>query len=285
MNPPSPRNSGIDVRTLSSEMLEVAVVPELGGKILSLRDRLSGREWLWAAPDGRGLFRNAPGDAFEDGPLAGIDDCTPTVLPCEWEGRRLPDHGEVWMTPATCRVDAGMLSTSVRLPVSPLVLHRDISFIAPNTMELVYRMENTGDKAEHFLWAWHPLFPHEPGDTIEFPVNHGDPGTESAVSDLLEGSGTGMIKCFLPAPHGRCALRRSDGSMLEIRWDANSLPWLGIWVTRGAWHGFTHIALEPTNAPLDSLAERTLPHRDEAKFPPPLAPGASRTWRLLVTVQ
>ena len=115
-------------------------------------------------------------------------------------------------------------------------------------------------------------------------MNHGDPQTEKAVRDLLEGTETGMIKCFLPAPHGRCALQRRDGSLLEIRWDAKALPWLGIWVTRGAWHGFTHIALEPTNAPLNSLTELAAPHPEEEKFTEPLGPGESRTWRLLVTV-
>lgn len=266
-------------------MLDVAIVPELGGKILSLRDRRMGQEWLWAAPDGRGLFHNNPADAFEDGPLAGIDECTPTVLPCLWEGRPLPDHGEVWMTPATFRVDGTCLHTSVRLPVSPLTMHRQVSFSAPNTLQLDYRIENTGCQPERFLWAWHPLFRHEPGDTIEFPVNHGAPQTEKSVRDLLEGSGTGMIKCFLPAPHGRCALKRRNGSLLEIRWDATALPWLGIWVTRGAWHGFTHIALEPTNAPLNALTEFTNPHPQSDKFPAPLAPGKSCTWQLLVTLQ
>lgn len=266
-------------------MLDVAIVPELGGKILSLRDRRKGQEWLWAAPDGRGLFRNEIADAFDEGPLAGIDECTPTVLPCLWEGRSLPDHGEVWMTPATYRVDGTCLHTSVRLPVSPLTMHRQVSFSAPNTLQLDYRIENTGCQPERFLWAWHPLFRHEPGDTIEFPVNHGAPQTEKSVRDLLEGSGTGMIKCFLPAPHGRCALKRRNGSLLEIRWDATALPWLGIWVTRGAWHGFTHIALEPTNAPLNALTEFTNPHPQSDKFPAPLAPGKSCTWQLLMTLQ
>jgi hypothetical protein len=30
---------------------------------------------------------------------------------------------------------------------------------------------------------------------------------------------------------------------------------LGIWITRGGWHGYEHAALEPTNAASDSLAE------------------------------
>ena len=49
---------------LSNEDVELAVVPELGAKIISLKDLRTGREWMWHPPGGLKLFRNLPGDDF-----------------------------------------------------------------------------------------------------------------------------------------------------------------------------------------------------------------------------
>src|ERR1700690_4239136 len=86
---------GFSVHVLNNEDVELAVVPELGAKIISLRNLRTGREWLWHPLDKVKLFKNHPGDEFCGSPLAGIDECLPTILPCAWRGRELPDHGEV----------------------------------------------------------------------------------------------------------------------------------------------------------------------------------------------
>src|SRR5271168_3795782 len=84
------------VYTLANETVEVATVPELGAKIISLRNLKTGREWLWHPPGGLRLFRNRLGDDFSQSPLVGVDECLPTIAPCLWQGRKLPDHGELW---------------------------------------------------------------------------------------------------------------------------------------------------------------------------------------------
>src|SRR5262245_37293620 len=110
------REQGFAVHLLASEQVELAVVPELGARIISLRDRRTGRDWLWHPAGGLKLFRNQPGDRFETSPLAGIDECFPTVVPCQHQGRALPDHGELWT--AAWEVDheawkSGLLRTRV----------------------------------------------------------------------------------------------------------------------------------------------------------------------------
>ena len=55
-------------------------------------------------------------------PLVGADECLPTIAPCSWRGRELPDHGEVWNVPWAVDPEAlenGILKTSVRLEISP----------------------------------------------------------------------------------------------------------------------------------------------------------------------
>src|SRR5262245_12114739 len=84
------------VYILSNIDVEVAVVPELGAKIISLKNLQTGREWLWHLCSERTLFRNSLGDDFSQSLLAGIDECLPTIAFCQWRSRVFPDHGEVW---------------------------------------------------------------------------------------------------------------------------------------------------------------------------------------------
>ena len=88
---------GFTVVGLRSANLELAVVPELGAKIISLRSLPSGHQWLWRPTPELKLFRNKPGDDFATSTMTGIDECIPTISACAWRGRNLPDHGEDWI--------------------------------------------------------------------------------------------------------------------------------------------------------------------------------------------
>src|ERR1700682_5913207 len=100
------REQGFGVFILGNQEVELAVVPELGARIISLKDLRTGREWLWRPAGGRELFRDGAGDSFENSPLAGLDECLPTIAPCCWQGRDLPDHGEVWAAAWTLDFEA-----------------------------------------------------------------------------------------------------------------------------------------------------------------------------------
>src|SRR6266481_4178400 len=108
------REQGFEVFILSNQEVELAVVPELGARIISLKDLRTGREWLWHPTKGLKLFRNRAGENFESSPLVGMDECLPTIAPCCWRGRDLPDHGEVWATNWSLDLEAwerGLLRT------------------------------------------------------------------------------------------------------------------------------------------------------------------------------
>ena len=109
---------GFTVYTLQSDKVALAVVPELGAKIISLKDLRTQREWLWHPDDNLELFINQPHDVFSDSPLVGMDECLPTILPCTWRGRKMPDHGEVWNRSWEVDYDAwqlGVLKTTIKL--------------------------------------------------------------------------------------------------------------------------------------------------------------------------
>jgi len=255
----SRHEQGFEVFGLRSDDLEICLVPELGAKIISLTNRRTGREWLWAPDAERKLFRNAPGDDFAASTLIGWDECLPTIAPCLHQDRQLPDHGEVWSLPWTIDRDAwrnGRLKTSVKLQVSPLDFERTIE-LCGNVVHIRYQLTNRRATAEKFLWAMHALASVFPGDALELPVEAqqqlGDPAWLAGMN--LTTIQPACIKTYAgPLREGRAAMVNSaSGDRLTVFWDTRLNDTLGVWLTRGGWHGHHHVALEPSNGCPDDL--------------------------------
>ncbi len=244
---------------LRNEDVELAVVPELGAKIISLKNLRTGREWLWHPTDGLQLFKNRAGDEFFTSPLAGIDECLPTIEACTWQGRELPDHGEVWNLPWQVDERAwgnGILKTKVRLKLSPFDFERTIELRGSNIF-MDYCLHNLGADEENFVWAMHPLLRLETDDQLELPESthrllNGEAWVDALTTEIPEKN---CSKIFArPVSEGRAAIsNKSKGDRLEFSWDPAENNALGLWLTRGGWHGHHHFSIEPTNADTDSL--------------------------------
>ncbi len=252
---------GFGIFSLENEFLRVSLVPELGAKIISLLNRRSGREWMNYPNESMKLHRNSLGDEFTSSTLVGWDECLPTIASCDWKDRHLPDHGEVWSMPWTIDQHAfgrGRLNASVNLSISPLKFKRGL-FLNENEIHLNYELENLGGKPEEFLWAMHPLVSIKPGDTLELtPESLESIGNPAWIKSLaFEGGHLGCSKIFAgPIQNGRAAIKNSwSGDRLAFEWDTKINNMLGIWLTRGGWHGQHHMALEPCNGHADSIAE------------------------------
>lgn len=293
---------GFSVVGLRTADAELAMVPELGGRIVSLRSRRSGREWCWHRPGESWLWRNRAADDFGGSPQAGIDECVPSVAACAWRGRAVPDHGEAWFQ--NWQLDAaeraaGRLTATVDLPITPLRFRRAISTTA-HGFRFDYALTNVGSASEEYVWCVHPLFTIEEGDRLELPAEvhelrvNGGVGTAPIAQgdrwaypepqpgfrlDRLETPGMprGCIKGFAgPLREGGAALANArTGDRLEVRWDARAAPLLGLWLNRGH-AGFHHVALEPTNGAPDSLAQAV----EEWHHFGTLASGETREWWL-----
>jgi hypothetical protein len=279
------REQGFDVFVLSNQDVELAVVPELGARIISLKDLRTGREWLWHPSAKRNLFRNRAGDSFENSPLVGLDECLPTIAPCVWQQRNLPDHGEVWAAAWTVDSDAwerGLLRTSVGLKTSPLDFARTVE-LNENEMRLSYRLENRNAAAEHYLWAMHPLLRLQSGDKLELPLSTRALLNGAAWLDALNSSETTgdcekIFACLVS--EGRAAINNAvTGDRLEFQWDAAQNNTLGLWLNRGGWHGHHHFALEPANGEPDVLTAAAQRNRCGS-----VAPHGSVTWQVCIRV-
>lgn len=273
--------SGFPARQLSNAFLSVEIVPELGARIVSLKNARTGREWCWHPGQALQLFANRYGDVFVDSPNAGFDECFPTIEACEWQSRQLPCHGEVWSVPWALDEAAweqGIISTTVRCKQSPFELNRQVS-VRENQLHLKYLLRNQGANPEPYLWAFHPMIQVSAEDRVELPPEVQALRLEGATGSPMSAPGSNWT---WPSPFpdfqldrfelgaNQCAsvkgftrklentwariANRANGEFLEIAWDAEPNPFLGVWINRGAYQGFQYVAaLEPTNGQTDSL--------------------------------
>lgn len=275
------REQGFDVYILGNHEAELAVVPELGAKIISLKNRHTGREWMWHPDGGLKLFQNWSGDDFSNGPLVGMDECLPTIEPCVWRGRKLPDHGEVWT--AAWDVDAeawknGFLRTSVRLKTSPFDFARTIE-LRNNEVHLDYQLTNRSSEPEYFLWAMHPLLRLQTEDRLVLPKSTRSLWNGTEWIDAID-SAVPKEKCSKliggPLTEGVASIQnRCTGDHLQLKWSPSQNNALGLWLTRGGWHGHHHFAIEPTNAGADALTNAVA-----REWCGRLAGDSSTTWQV-----
>ena len=104
----------------------------------------------------------------------------------------------------------------------------------------------------------HPLLRFQEGDHLQLPPCArsrlaGGPWLETVSSAVAEGE---CAKVFVrPIQVGSAGVyNRGTSDQLEFVWNPAENDTLGLWLTRGGWHGHHHLALEPTNGAHDALA-------------------------------
>jgi hypothetical protein len=290
---------GFAIHTLTTAQVSVSLAPALGGRVVSLHDRTSGREWLdgWQPARARRLWAPADPSDFATGPGAGIDECLPTVLPSKHGKRPVPDHGDVWTMPVEvdpAGLARGRLVCRWALASLPLNFTRVIT-VRDDTVRFAYTLENRANQPTPYLWAWHALFSLKRGDTLAFaksidtclaggarvPWPVCAPGSDLSRAEV-RGQPVPCAKIFVgPLRSGAATLRQADGAALDLRWPAKVHPYAGVWITRGFWKGLHHWAVEPTNAPVDRLEEAVAAHAPHSW----LGPRETKTWFVTARVR
>jgi galactose mutarotase-like enzyme len=268
---------------LRSDTLEIVVLPESGAKVYSLKNLHSGREWMWTPPEGATIQKMPLGTPFEESSLIGADECLPTIFECEWRGRSIPSHGEAWSSVwelDRLALTQGRIVTRLQLPISPFWVERTIR-VEGNKIVVEYALRNTDFAPQEFMWAFHPLMKIEAGDHLEFPgITHmlaessigvplGERGDRIAWPYPMEGVSLDQldfgrpdaaVKLFTEAGAASSATIRNErtGDALRFDFDPQRVDTVGVWLTRGGWNGYHHLAVEPgigAPDPLDVAVE------------------------------
>jgi hypothetical protein len=252
---------------LESEHLQADVAPGIGGRIVSLREKAGGHEFLWRNERLR-LQRVAPGSTYDPNFYGGIDELLPNDAAERIDGVDCPDHGELWTMALDWQLKGACLILEGRLPRFGLDYRRQMC-LAPDrpTVEFHSRISNPTDAARHFLWNFHAALAVEPGDVIECPAETArvaDPAWSRRQSQapfrwpMIEGRPANVV----PAADGTCdsfylyqmrsgriAWRRPSQELkLGYRFDTRVFPYASVWASYGGFDGHYMMLLEPSTA-------------------------------------
>lgn len=79
---------------------------------------------------------------------------------------------------------------------------------------------------------------------------------------------------------GKCGVLYKDSNeSLVFEWDPLELPWLGVWVTAGAWHGDYNFAMEMTSGFYDIIGRAI----EQGKIVV-LQPGEKRSYHIRISL-
>jgi hypothetical protein len=259
------QHAGFEVVVIENALLRLTVVPELGGKIVSLIGRESGHEFLLQPPEPTRAYQlPIYGDRFEEYESRGFDDCLPTVAEClypeePFPARQLPDPGDVWCLPSSVEIVRDQIKLSTSLRSLPVFIARTVR-LQGNRVRLDYEAMNLSESTVKFLWSAHPLLKVEPGAEIALPPEVsevevawsnddrlGKAGDRSTWPRAIESSGqrtqlnrltsasAGTAeKLFTPRlSEGFCGMffPRANES-IAFRFDTRLVPYVGLWSAR-----------------------------------------------------
>ncbi len=270
---------------LENDALRVTVLPEHGARIASLVHRPTGREILWWPDDLDTLPAPTYAMSYADHPAVGVDECVPTIWADTFRGVSLPDHGEAWSLPWGVDATDEAIETAVLLRRTPFALTRRLSLL-DSAVRLDYLLTNTSEEPYPALWALHPLMRWRPGTRVVLPpsvadVEIGSVGGQSPLPAYTAGASWPYVAAH---PHNldlAAAQLNADGAAASTKLYAGPLApdagWaalhdaaggfavgfafptdvcthLGLWLNRGDWGGYTHVALEPATGPTEFLS-------------------------------
>ena len=304
---------GFNNFSIQTGVMEISCIPELGGKINSLRDSRTGREWLWRHP--RLIYKHVPhGSSYTaQSDTGGWDECFPSVAECKypsapWQGAAIQDHGELWSQTAEFEIneqaDQVTLLTRWQGIVLPYTFERVTTLNESSSIVHVdYEVVNNTDQPIDYVWCIHPLLAIEPGmelrlpESARFNIGGAYPNGLVPLEKQLQFpfAASGLNFPFLPQANAGCAIKlwsdplseaqgwtamRASNGGFQMRWDVSLLPQVAVWMNFGALgmdggSPYYNLGLEPCIGAQDSLADAVTQHNLFATVPPH---GSKQWW-------
>jgi galactose mutarotase-like enzyme len=295
----------------------LTILPRLGGKIASIRVKERELLQAPLAPYGprtRTMSFDAGDASGWDECLPSVAACTVETA----QGpAAVPDHGDLWRV-AWQEIAKSANSATFRGECFslPLTLVRTITLTPTDKgyrIHADYKVTNTSARETPWAWSAHPGYAAEEGDILSLPDSIHALRIEWTRNDRLDksnstaawpiakltaggetdlrisaethsGVGDKLFAGPLAAGENWVALTRPKaGVRLRVSFDAAKTPYLGLWVCQDGYPEGSipqqHcVAMEPTTAPVDSLAIT-------GPWSKTLAAGESFSWPMTVDLE
>lgn len=246
--------------TLLNDQISLEMSEDFGGKLVSIKDD-TGFEFLFQSPVE--TYRTPKqGEAFADYDPSGLDECFPTIDECQFADIHYPDHGDIWPVAWVHKKKDGILRSKVHSQSTGLLFRRQIQLVE-NTIHLEYSVENPSDSEKYYLRAQHGLLdlkedmqlllPYPQSSALNVIDGEDYPFDITALSKYPEGDCYKFYNRF-PLEGGSCeVLYPLHNRSLRFKFDPEKLPYLGVWITTGGFHGHRNLAIEPSNGFYDAV--------------------------------
>ncbi|HOK03627.1 MAG TPA: hypothetical protein P5105_00955 [Victivallales bacterium] len=291
--------------TLSNSYLSVKILPELGGKIISIKS-IDGKEFL----DRGKPYKSRKSDmTYKDTEFDGIDEIFPTMEECvmpdgELKGLKLHPHGDLyrkkWQYFLYDDEKILMETTGFELPY---LFSRSIK-LDKNSIILDYCITNKSSQSLPYIYTFHPILRAETGSKVELPPEMkikvafsrngwlGKMGEIRTLSEIRNEDNTLFFEKMFTSNSGRywkffteklnkgeVIISHPDNTKLIINWPAEKFPYLAVWTSEGNVNGQNHIAPEPSTSQEESL-EKAYKIKESRS----IKPGSKDEWQIKLTI-
>jgi galactose mutarotase-like enzyme len=295
----------------------VTILPQFGGKVSSILVKGHELLQTPLAPFGprtRTMSFNEGDASGWDECLPSVSGCTVETVNGPVE---VSDHGDLWRVEWKVLASAnGSLTLQGECFSLPLTLLRTITLSQTDKgyrLHADYQVTNTSARETPWAWSAHPGYAAEEGDILSLPDSIHALRIEWTRNDRLDksngtaawpiaklttggetdlrvsteahsGVGDKLFAGPLATAENWVALERPKaGVRLRVSFDAAATPYLGLWICQDGYPeggGIQQhcVAMEPTTAPVDSLAITGLWSRT-------LAPGESYFWPMTLDLE
>lgn len=271
---------------IENEFIRAEFLPNIGSKLCSLKDKVTGQEFMTQREGDKYLLQPYDGNYLK-GECSGFDDMFPSIDECyyeryPWKGTRIPDHGEVWTLKWDYKLNKDSIYMGVHGVRFPYRLEKKITFVSEKTLRIDYKAVNPTNFDMEFLWAGHIMINAVEGCRVLLPKDmkravctfsvsgligeYGDEFTWPEVrkengeiyrADIFRSRDANDFQKFYfkdKLKKGWCALKYPNSeTVFAVSFPVETVPYLSIIQGEGGAFGLYNVFFEPCTAPYDRI--------------------------------
>lgn len=263
--------NGIEIYTIENTHLRVSIVPDMGGKLISIYNKPLEKEFLWTN-DFLPFTMAASGSEYDANFLGGVDELIPNDIPETIDAIDYPDHGELWTTRLKCTVKDDNVTVDATLPLCGLYYAKKVTLDPYNSSIILnYNIRNDSGRPRNFMWKLHAAVNIAAGDRLKTSARYSKvvdpeysrfrneltefkwPNIESTDASVIpERNGSMDFLYLYDTPIGEMQLEYMNGEhIFGYCYDTKVFPYQWWFASYGGFSGHYTAILEPcTNMPI-----------------------------------